>query len=265
MTSYDVASFLFRFLNCPQCNKEYVFTTDGSGNNTGQDDLILWSTEVGSYFTEIDEYQKVPFPPICKCKACNGIIWSEEGLNTYCKRMENAEAAWKLLNNPLRPDYLFKDDFIALYKNGALSNKQRMLALEQFWLTCCYDYIAEHSYSHDFYNGKEADQWLKEPCFDVFRQSLLELSLNSTSDLLYKAELLRTLGMYDEAKSQLSKTPNGKLKYIARSLISICNKKMPTPVIIPPRKHASYQLKKWVNRRRPGTFRLKALTIEDYY
>ncbi|MTI39547.1 hypothetical protein [Fulvivirga lutimaris] len=265
MTSYDVASFLFRFLNCPHCNKEYVFTTDGSGNNPGQEDLILWSTEVGTYFTEVDECQRIPFPPICKCKGCNGIIWSEESVNTHCKKMENAEAAWKVLNNSLRPDHLVKGDFIALYNNEALSNDQRMLALEQFWITYCYDYIAEHSYSNDFYNGKEVIKWLKEPYFDVFKKSLLELSLNSTSDLLFKAELLRNLGMYDEATQQLSKAPNGKWNYVTRYMISICNKKIPTPVIIPPRKPASYQFKKWLNRRKPGTFRLKPITIEDYY
>ena len=265
MTSYDVASFLFRFLSCPHCKKEYVFTTGGSGFSLEPEDFILWSSDAYNFFVNANDSKNVPFPPICRCKACNEIIWSSEGVNTYCKRMENVTAAWELLNNSVRPEYLLKDDLITLFKNETLSHAQRMLALEQYWVAYCSDYIAEHSYDNSFYNGKGAEIWRSESYFDVLKESLPELSLNLASALIFKAELLRNSGQYEESNKLLKKIPEGKWNHIANYLISICNKRIPTPVIIPPKKSALYHLKKWINRKRAGTFRLKPLTIEDYY
>ncbi|MEQ9593254.1 MAG: hypothetical protein RLN86_11665 [Cyclobacteriaceae bacterium] len=263
MTSYDVSSFLFRFITCPHCHHDYHYTLGGNGTIPGmqEEDCIVWSSSVPSPPNPLEHLKYVPVSNVYRCTSCEHIIWIEEGVNTYCKRMENSEAAWAAMNSTSRPRGLERDELLELAEDDSLSELQQQKAWRRF--------LGAYIYAYEVHYDSKQKQlsWPPTPAFSKLEEHILpHLPSTDAIDKLDKAELLRYFGRFREAIDLLKQVERGDYKRIANHMIRICRKGIMHPVLIPPRFRLMYQFKIWVNRKRPGTFRyLKPLTIEDYY
>lgn len=259
MTSYNVEAFLFRFIICPHCKQEYHYTDDGSGIDFDEPDYILWSCDIPAPHDPLEHLHYVSMPDICKCTSCQSIIWNEEGVNTHCKRMENSEVAWATLNSSSRPGHLSWDELLTLSEDVQLSEAQQIKALRYFMGSCNYEYML-------YFGSSEEITWPPTPAFFKSERLLPYLSSVDVIDQFDKAELLRNLGRFSEARQLLKQVEDRNYKRIANYLIGICRKEISRPVIIPPRFRVISSFKRWLNSKRPGTFkRLKKLKIEDYF
>jgi hypothetical protein len=260
MTSYNVASFLFRFITCPNCKHEYHFTTDGSGIDFSEIDFILWSFDVHLPVDDDNSSRRIYCPEISRCMKCTAIIWAEEDVNTFCKRMESMQTAWEMLNSTSRPGYLKRDEYLELWLTNSLSDKQRILALRKFWGCCMTDY--ELNYLH---SKSRENPWPPSPNFYHIEKLLLDFPTETDVDKIFKAELLRQLMMYKDAIVLLKQVKRGNFKRAANYMKGICKRSIAHPVIIPPRISFKRHFKKWVNRIWPRTFHVRRLIMEDYF
>lgn len=262
MTSYDVSSFLFRFITCPHCNHDYHYTLGGNGIIPGidEEDYVLWSSTVPTPPHPLEHLRYVPVSTIYRCTNCRHIIWIEDGVNTHCKRMESREAAWAAMKSASRPGLLKRDEFLELAEDNLPSEPQRQKAWRSFWECCTQEYELFHS-------EQGQATWPPTPAFSKLEEKLLpHLPAADAIAQLEKAELLRYFGRFTEAIDLLKQVERGNYKRLANYMIRICQRGITYPVVIPPRFRLVYQLKRWVNQKWPGTFRyMKPLTIEDYY
>ena len=259
MTDYNLAGFRFRFLTCSHCKQEYCYTTDWSGIVPGEDDVILWSSNVLPYDPD-EEDSPIPVSSISRCTQCKEIIWAEEGVNTYCKKMLNWEAASAALKKAKRPDILNNEELLLLSSDQTLTQEQYIKVLNHFWGTFLSKYEIEYSFNDTY------QEWSPTPEFYQLDKLLPHLPIETDTEKINKAELFRNLGKFAQAIDLLKNVKPGIWKRTANYLIKISKKNIAHPVIIPPRTSFSNQFKRWVNRKRPRTFLITMrFTMENYF
>ncbi len=201
----------------------------------------------------------IPVSSISRCTQCKSIIWAEEGVNTYCKKMLNWETASAALKKAKRPDILNNEELLLLSTDQTLAQEQRIMVLNHFWGS----FLSKHEIEYSFNDAHAA--WPPTPEFYRLDELLPYLPVEADTEKINKAELLRNLNKFKEAIGLLKTVKPGIWKRTANYLIKICKKSIAHPVIIPPRISITRHFKKLINRIWPRTFRVKALTMEDYF
>lgn len=200
-------SFTDTLFACPCCGHPKKMTPIISGNFFG---ASLWSDGVGHYPMLLSD------PDIIKCELCNSFFWFKDRLDIEIKEhskigMKISKVADKVTQSTVLQYYeAIESNFC---KSKEIEKKLRIAAWRR-WNDTLRGYSDRTMYSIP--NRRE-----------LWKYNLTELlkllDENKDEESVIKAEILRNLGRFDEAKILLKKNHNPKYHNLITQILEFCN------------------------------------------